>query len=62
MDEWTDESTGVFPRCVRVRVRADVCVGCKSFSYCWVIFPNDEGGAPYMEMGILLFIFFCFEL
>lgn len=23
-----DESTGVFPRCVRVRVRADMCVWC----------------------------------
>lgn len=59
MNERTDESTGVF---ARVCVRADVCVcvGCKSFFYCWVIFPNDQGGAPYMEMGILLF--FCFEL
>lgn len=35
-----------------------VSVGCKSFfSYCWVIFPNDERDAPYMEMGILLFYF-----
>lgn len=27
MDEWTDESTGVFAR-VCVRVRADMCVWC----------------------------------
>lgn len=34
------------------------CVWCGLqvfFFYCWVIFPNDEGGAPYMEMGILPF-------
>lgn len=48
-------------------LRAYVCVCAHMcglqvfFSYCWVIFPNDQGGAPYMEMGILLFLF-CFEL
>lgn len=51
MDGWMDESTGV--------LRADVCAHMCGlqvfFSYCWVIFPNDQGGAPYMEMGILLF-------
>lgn len=56
MDGWTDESTGVFSR---VCVRADVWAA-GLFFYCWVIFPNDEGGAPYMEMGNLLF--YCFEL
>lgn len=50
-----DESTGVF---TRVCARMCVCVWAASlFFYCWVIFPNDEGGAPYMEMGILLFYF-----
>lgn len=48
---------------LRAYVCALMCVWAASlFFYCWVIFPNDEGGAPYMEMGILLFIFFCFEL
>lgn len=56
MDEWTDESTGVF---ARVCLRADVCVlwAASLFFYCWVIFPNDQGGAPYMEMGILPLFF-----
>lgn len=60
MDEWTDESAGVFAR-VCVCARMCVSVGCKSFFLLLGNFPNDEGGAPYMEMGILLFLF-CFEL
>lgn len=45
--------------CACAYARGFVCgVGCKSFFLnCWVISPNDEGGAPYMEMGILLFYF-----
>lgn len=60
MHEWTDESTGVFSR-VCVCARMCVCGLQVFFCYCWVISPNDERGAPYMEMGILLFLF-CFEL
>lgn len=43
---------------LRVCVCARMCGLQVFFFYCWVIFPNDEGGAPYMEMGILFFIFF----
>lgn len=61
MDEWTDGRMNqlAFSRaCACACARGYVCVmGCKSFFYCWVIFPNDQGGAPYMEMGILLFYF-----
>lgn len=61
MNGRTDESAGVFPRvCACVCARMCVVWAAGLFFYCWVIFPNDEGGAPYMEMGILPF--FCFEL
>lgn len=39
------------------RVCAQMCGLQVFFSYCWVISPDDERGAPYMEMGILLLFF-----
>lgn len=46
-----------FSRAVCVCVCADMCVvwAASLFFYCWVIFPNDQGGVLYMEMGILPF-------